>query len=229
MNTAMTAMAQSQIEAAISQATAVAGINHDGLRGELREIISRQLLEPLLPPGWEIGSGEIISAFNNHSPQTDLVIYDRSIVPSLLVGKHHGLYPVEAALAAIEVKSTLTATELRDADEKARKIRKLPFSAGSSPWAVLPIVFAFGSDLSAGGKDEVTRYVEQCGNDGEGLLQICVVGRGHWCYSDYKWHRRHIDGKHGEVLAFLAALFGRLPEFRKSRTTPDLRSYFTLP
>ena len=37
----------------------ISDVDHDALRGELREIISRQLLEPLLPPSWEIGTGEI--------------------------------------------------------------------------------------------------------------------------------------------------------------------------
>ena len=140
-----------------------------------------------------------------------------------LVGKYHGLFPVEAALAAIEIKRTLTAPELQDADQKARRIRAIPFSAGAEPWVVLPILFAFASDLWEDGKDEVARISQQCGNDGGGLMQICVVGRGHWCFRAL-WQKLHLKGTAGSAGFSHRAIrpFPKLPP--RVRKVPNLRS-----
>ena len=230
MNTAVTELIRSQVAAAVTQARAVSAVQHPGLRGQLREIIARQLLHPLLPPGLGIGTGEIVSAYNDHSPQVDLVIYDRSIAPPMLVGQDYGVFPIEAAIAAIEIKSVLTATDLKDADDAARRIRRMPFSPAlggqtHQPYVVLPALFALESDLAQGGMDEITRYGNHGANDGGGLLEICVVGRGHWFVDAHQWHLRVHPGQYGEVLGFLGALLNRLPDFRQSRRSPDYRNY----
>jgi hypothetical protein len=195
------------------------------LKGELRELVACGLLRPFLAPRYGIGGGEVVSAYNDHSPQADIVIYDRSIVPPSLVGDHLGLFPIEATIAVVEVKSKLTATELQDAHDKAVKIQALPFCPAISgesftPLAPLNALFAFDSDLTE--SSELERYLRIDGSATSGLVQLCVVGRGNWFRTESGWAKVDCGGDFGEVLSFLATLFNRLPFFAETRRTPNL-------
>jgi Regulator of chromosome condensation (RCC1) repeat len=90
-----------------------------GLRGGVREIVVRDLLRPLLPAGIGIGSGEVISAGGLRSRQTDIVLYDRRILPSIVHEGTQGMFPVESVLYAIEVKSRLMTQHLAGIEEAA--------------------------------------------------------------------------------------------------------------
>ena len=106
-------------------AKALKSINHPGLKGQLREIVVRDLLKPVLPPGYIVGQGEIISSYGGTSRQIDAVIADRRILPAMLIDQVSGIFPIEAALMTVEVKSELTAHELRLADTSAAEFLKL--------------------------------------------------------------------------------------------------------
>jgi hypothetical protein len=47
-------------------AKALKSINHSGLKGQLREVVVRELLNPVLPPGYIVGQGEIVSAYGEN-------------------------------------------------------------------------------------------------------------------------------------------------------------------
>lgn len=49
----------------VGAATALKNINHSGLKGQLRELVVRDLLIPVLPPGYIVGQGEIVSAYGD--------------------------------------------------------------------------------------------------------------------------------------------------------------------
>jgi hypothetical protein len=69
------------------------------------------------------------------SHETDVVIYSAATLPPLLLEAGFGVYPAEACIYAIEVKSTLTADQLRDAIGKHRALRQLrylPSAAGAA-------------------------------------------------------------------------------------------------
>jgi hypothetical protein len=98
------------VEAAVGAGRAATGVSHLGLRGEVREILVRDLFRPLLPADVGVGTGEIISYTNQTSSQTDIILFDRRILPPVLFEDRLGLFPIESVLYAIEVKSKLTAT-----------------------------------------------------------------------------------------------------------------------
>jgi hypothetical protein len=66
----------------VGAAKALKSINHRGLKGQLRELVVQELLNPLLPPGYVVGQGEIVSAYGDTSNQIDIVIADRRIASS---------------------------------------------------------------------------------------------------------------------------------------------------
>ena len=82
-------------------------LSHQGEKGILREAFIRRLLETVLPPHFGVGSGLIVDKWNRQSSQTDLLVYDKRRLPPLLEQNGHGIYPMDAVLRVIEVKSTL--------------------------------------------------------------------------------------------------------------------------
>ena len=85
MNTVYRDLILARVQAAVGAAKAVTNITHKGLKGQLREIVIRDLFSPLLPSDVGIGTGEIISANNRQSGQQDVVIFDKSILPPILL------------------------------------------------------------------------------------------------------------------------------------------------
>jgi hypothetical protein len=176
------------------------------VKGAVRETLVADLFRPLLPTDFGVATGIIISAENQQSAQQDIVVFDRRVLPPLLFEGGPTLIPVESALATIEVKSCLNATELKAAQENARTVRNLTMLSGArddrgtfiDPRIISDIgetllaathhqhsvptslLFALDSDLSPTGKTEITRHTECCSDDPNLLRGMCVVGRGFW-------------------------------------------------
>ena len=161
-----------RIDGAVAMADGYAGIDHSLLKGELRETVIRELFRPLFPADIGVGTGVIVSAENNEqqSPQQDVVIYDKSILPPLLAEMGTGAFPLESVLITVEVKSKLTLDELKTTHASARCVSSLTFQPGfyderdkvidMPPADILPCLLAFATDLVEGGKTEVARYDE---------------------------------------------------------------------
>ena len=199
------------VRTAVYKARNAGAITHAGLRGVVREIFVGDLLAPLLPPGFEIGSGQIIDHTGKSSAECDVVIYDRSILPPILYDPKRGHFPVEACIYAIEVKSVLKSDELDDAITKARKLWSLkPLAEGD--FRPRPAVFAFSSDLKD--KTELDRYLEKDPAPyGPPTLNpaccvMCVVGRSYhyWNGEQRRWGGRSAEGEFVEIMAFLAGV-----------------------
>ena len=82
-------------------------LNHQGEKGMLRELFLHRLLEAVLPPHFGIGTGIVVDKWGRQSPQIDLVIFDKRLLPPILEENGHGIYPIDAVIRIIEVKSTL--------------------------------------------------------------------------------------------------------------------------
>jgi hypothetical protein len=193
-----------RIRFALASAEAAADLEHSGVKGALRETLIADLLRPLLPVDVAIATGIVISADDQQSAQQDILVFDRHLLPALSFEGGLILIPVESVLATIEVKSCLTAGELRKAHTNATSVRRLDIQSGtrdergnyidprilaesgetiradplrqcSAPVALL---FALRSDLCQTGKSEIDRYAEICSEDPHVFSALCVVGRG---------------------------------------------------
>jgi len=205
---------------------ALKSINHSGLKGQLRELVVRELLNPILPPGYLVGQGEIVSAYADTSNQIDVVIADRRILPAMLIDQVSGIFPIEAALMTVEVKSELTAGELRVADASAAKVAKLqhapPVGATAFPTGhriehVVPYLLAFDTDLTLGGKSEVERYDETLASHAPSILGICVVDRGFWFRDNGAWVEWKFRIPYGEVVGFITAVVNTCQRIASTR------------
>lgn len=237
-----------KIEYAIGEARSAAAVDHMGMRGTIREIAVENLFKPLLTREFDIGNGKIVDYQGRQSDQTDVIIYSKSILPAFLYSSasNLGLYPAEACIFAIEVKSIVNAAEVKDALKKASQLRTLEYSSGiyddldrpihHITSRVIPMLFAFGSDLTENGKSEIERYMElDTHAEYNPLIHlICVVGKGCWSFKIIpsqdnsrlcKWAYLEPSSDYNEVLGFLGRAINSLAIIADSRGAPRFGNY----
>lgn len=190
------------------------GIGHHGIEGEIREIATRNCVEPFLTQSYQCGTGKILDSLQNLSDQIDLVIYHKKVAPPILINRDLGLYPVECVRYVFEVKATLTASEVKDANKKFRSVTKLnsfpvkqadgSIRGRRSPSTVL---LAFRSDISG---SEIERYKKHTPEDIPPCTVLCVLGKGYWFYDSKTkgWYGQEALSTHPEYMEFCLFIAG---------------------
>jgi hypothetical protein len=217
------------IARAVATAKAVDAIEHLETRGRVREVLISDLFRPLLPTTFDIMTGILVDHTGgsalNQSGQEDILIYSREALPGGLRLAETGLLPIEACVAVIEVKSTLTADGIRQSIEHSQRVRRLQTIYHTKPkattfmwnleFATYPIynVFALKSDLTS--TDEWDRFKtlhSEMGLEDSSVFAACIVetGMAYWrgskensaglipCKTQIK------EPDFGEVIAFLS-------------------------
>ena len=237
MNTAYRDVILARVQAAVGAAKAVTNITHKGLRGQLREIVIRDLFRPLLPADVGVGTGEIISANDCHSRQQDVVIFDRRILPPILFEGATGIFPIESVLYSIEVKSILTSPEIRSSHSNAAELRTFPYLSGQydehdkaihddTLIPAISAILSFGTDLVPESENEVERYDKIRGpTEDPAIRAICVVGRGYWYWRDDKWQPWPQTYPLQEVVGFVAGVMNTYRKVAASRREPRIGIY----
>jgi hypothetical protein len=91
-------------------------IGHNLEKGLGNEEALRSLLSWFLPHRFGVAKGKIANAFGGLSKHLDVVIYDALGCPTLFLDENRNqILPVEGVYAAVEVKTTLDASKLRQA------------------------------------------------------------------------------------------------------------------
>lgn len=210
-----------RINQALAEARNCAKLDHQGMVGQIRQIVVEDLLKPLLPEGVHVGTGKITDSIGNLSGETDVIIYDRRTIPPLMYDEKKGIFPIEVVYYAIEVKSKLTADELRRSLENGQRLRALK---GLQPHSAL---FAFGSDLVASNDSE--RFI-QAQKDMTAPLPInifCIASReyGFW---NTVWNLLADDGRNTVIISFLVGILNTLVQsahFRRPSLEPGWYFY----
>jgi hypothetical protein len=101
------------------------GASHMSVRGEVREGALTAFLGEYLPKRYSLGTGQVIASDGRFSKQCDIIIYDPIDGPRLPLGDRQALYPIEAVYGVIEVKSTLSADELRNGYANIQSVKEL--------------------------------------------------------------------------------------------------------
>lgn len=122
-------------------------VEHNGETGRANEIALARLVAQLLPGHLDVGTGIVFDSEGNRSKQSDLIVFDRGAQPQILAQSTQLLFPVETVRMVIEVKTTLSAAEIVEIDEKARRLRALsPVQGADLPTFA---VFAYQAGGSA--------------------------------------------------------------------------------
>lgn len=130
-------------------------IEHNGLKGTIREENLKYYLSKLFPTKYAIGSGVIVDSNETQSNQQDFIIYDNFNSPKLMDTGSVQVIPIESVYATIEIKSTLTIAELEKSIRNIESVKKLektkPFSIPLMVSSTIPpicMIFAYSSDTS---------------------------------------------------------------------------------
>lgn len=99
--------------------------DHLGDRGEFRERIIENFLQPFLPSCYGVGSGEIFASNGASSKQIDVVLYDNTFSNVLFRNGSNSLFPCESIFGTIEVKSDLNTSELEKSIENVMSVKRL--------------------------------------------------------------------------------------------------------
>lgn len=115
-----------QLQAAL-QRSRRAFETHNLTSGESTEAAVRQFFREHYPEAVGVGHGKVMDRLGNTSSQLDIVLYDKARTPVLFADQEQGnrLFPAEGVIAAVEVKSSVTATDLRRAASNAKKLKTL--------------------------------------------------------------------------------------------------------
>jgi hypothetical protein len=195
----------------VAQSEVMKGVTHAGVAGSLRETFVRTVIQPLLPAGGAATTGVIVDSQGGQSGQIDVIVYSRSLMPPLYEGEP-SLIPVESALYAIEVKTRLTRTEVDAAVRSAQTVSLL--ASMQSNARPVPVLFAFGSNLSGKGKTELDRLIEASSTDPPYIRVIVVVGGGYWYYNEgeAQWMHSPPSPEYGETVDFLGGFVNSLQQ-----------------
>jgi Domain of unknown function (DUF6602) len=100
---------------------------HHGERGSNTEEYFRQVLRRTLPHRYSIGTGFMICSEPGVQPsfQTDIVIYDEFLNSPLFRELAASVFPIETVYATIEIKSALSAKDIKQSVEAIANIRRL--------------------------------------------------------------------------------------------------------
>ncbi len=234
---AFQSLLRAKVSAAIGLARAAGCVTHQGLKGDFLEVLVSQLFRPLLPADIGVGSGQILCSYTGRlSTQVDIILYDRNILPPLLIDDRIGIFPIEAVLYAIEVKTTLNKGELQSAHENALKLlSNFGYRPGLADDArqekhhriekVRSVLFALGSDLTGRGRSEIDRYKEVQGRSLPAIRALCVAGREYWFENNRSWYGATDSDEFDGVLAFLAGIMNSYRFISQSRGYPRLGNY----
>ena len=100
--------------------------SHKGVIGDAREGLFRETLLKYLPKTVDVGSGQIIDSNGARSKQTDVII-SRGDTLKIPLSKEVSVYPIEAVLAAIEIKSSFNKATFSEAIKNLKTISSLRF------------------------------------------------------------------------------------------------------
>jgi len=230
--TAFKALFSAQVAGALASAASVKSIHHSGLKGQMREILIRQLFRPLLPPNIGIGQGIVVSSHDQpQSKQTDIVLYEKAHVPAVLVDDDNGIFPIDATLYVIEVKSRLDAKAVSDSVKAAEQVSQLAFIPQPGPiQGPVACIFALESDLV--GSNDLDRLVETenaifPGKPEPIIRMLCVADKGCWAWLGAEgWMFVPASPDHSEVLYFLSCILNHYQAVADTRTVRNLHDYF---
>ncbi len=162
-------------------------LEHNGVKGSLREEILTNCLKELLPQKYSVGSGIIVDADQTQSRQQDFFIYDAFDSPVFLKRSSYQVVPIESVYATVEVKSSLNKTELEKCVKNIQSVKKLKLTpAQTLQWTptkenqVMGMVFAYTSDISL---ETVIKNLNEFNREmkipyEEQINMICVLDKG---------------------------------------------------
>lgn len=210
-----------KIKNAINNSIQISNISHPGLKGQFREYTLLNLFKDFMPIDFGLGKGSMQDCYGDQSPESDLIIWRKDLLPPILFSEVEGIFPIDSCYYFFEIKSTASSTNIKDAIEKADRLRKMEFLAnykGPIKGKPINVFFAYSSDSDS--IDELKRFskLEDDFKLNPRYQIICIVGKGYWVFNrvnyedriETNWMFFPADGNYYEVLGLLAGVINTL-------------------
>jgi len=149
-------------------------VEHQGIKGSLNENELASLIKDVIPQKYQVSKGIIENADGIQSNETDILIYDKEILP-IYMKNDFTFVPIEAVKYNFEVKSILNSTELQTTISKFEKFKSM---GGSSP----TVLFSFSSDIQG---SELSRLKKNDDNFfiNPAISVLCTSNKSYYFYS----------------------------------------------
>ena len=208
-------------------------ISHPTSKGDASESVWLELFNSYLPARYKAARAHVVDSEGAFSDCIDVVIFDRQYSPFILTFQNQMIIPAESVYAVFESKQSITADEVRYAQEKVASVRRLqrtslpiPHAGGTYPAKpLIPIiggVLSLESDWSPPMGASLVKVL--AGQSAEERLDMgCVASHGYFAFDRAsKTHEIITKGKHATGF-----LFRLISELQFSGTVPmiDVQAY----
>jgi hypothetical protein len=216
-----------RIAGLLLDAESAGGPQHNPTAGWLREKYIIQFLKDMTPWGISLTSGVLFDVRNTVSPQIDLIAVNNVALPAIALHEGLSMVPVEAALIAAEIKSSLTTDGL----EQLAKFNECALQlqvVGYSNFFLPTIMVALDSQLS---KERVIEWMQTKVNGelvNRNTTMCCVVGKFHLVRQKDEIKVCDKDGHYQETMSFISDFWGALKYLQRMREvlkSPDRNGY----
>jgi hypothetical protein len=207
----------------------VSQLDHKATNGDLRESMLKSVRADILPKRFSIRSGFICDMFGNVSPQLDIIVIDNACTPEIVLDSDVAFVPIEAALVAIEVKSTLNSGEhgaLHQVEGQISKVYSLNPGVTTTTGAqkyynVHFMLFGFSTKLS---RDYLRSWIQQ----NTSVKVICVLNN--YTIVNHSKDLSIFESQNGaeEMLAFLASVIENAEQISRKREGEPRNMYHYL-
>lgn len=111
------------IEGMVAETNSLAPMEHQFLKGRFREIFISNVLNRFLTSQFGVGSGIVVSQRGWQSTETDILIYDKRLLPPFIQEGRLGVYPIESVIVTLEVKTSVQSVDVHSAEKVAKTFR----------------------------------------------------------------------------------------------------------
>jgi len=128
-------------------------VEHKPEKGRIVEGIVKASLRAILPSRFSLGTGFVVTAAGDTSPQLDVVIYDGFENAPIILEAGVGVFPIECVYGLVEVKSKLDTEAITSAAKAIGKVRSWASQKRYEGYAVnggeepVSVPMRFGNDL----------------------------------------------------------------------------------
>ena len=215
---------------------ATRAIPHTLVKGLAREALASGVLRPWFGSSIAIGTGIIIDNCGHESRQCDNVLFWPDVQPHISMGGDSGpsLFPIEGVASVVEVKSTLTTSELSKALENLESCHALRMGSGAamtstghkaphSTKRLFRCILAFQSEVA-------TQTLLQTLKMTRAWDAACVLGPNGGLFfvaATGEPSQFLVESDPERLMGFSVILRDNIQDVRATRGTPALFSYVT--
>lgn len=230
------------IKSAIGKSDAVSNLEHNLIKGVIRECIISDILSEILPSQFKAGTGIIVNGDGDQSKQTDIIIYDNRILAPFMQKYSVSLYPIESVIATIEVKTRLYKKDIEKTNRDAHIIRQMfkppnniiqanknwkeVYNKNSRPLCSIIGFYGKGPNGLLNSNTGKTLLSEKAGD----LFGICLVNQYSWLNLPPLggWKPRLCDNTNEETKRFFAVLLDNILTISQARIAAKRTDHYDL-